>query len=233
MSITIKAQKREHTGKNACRRLRGSGRIPAVIYGEGADSQPLAMDKKDLLAILKSETGENTLFKVGFDSELLDAMIKDLQTDPASDELLHVDLIRISMDKAIRVSVPIVLKGEPVGVKAEGGFVDFITRQVDVECLPKDIPESLEMDISALHLHQSAKASDLTPPEGVKIISDPGTVLLLIDLPKEEVAKKEEGEEEAVAAEEKAEPEVIKKERAEKETAEKPEKAEKSEKKKE
>ncbi|OGD24560.1 MAG: hypothetical protein A2Y56_13170 [Candidatus Aminicenantes bacterium RBG_13_63_10] len=232
MSITLKAQKREALGKNACRRLRGSGRVPAVIYGEGKDSRPLTLDKKDLLAILKSEAGENTLFKVGFDTELMDAMIKDLQTDPASDELLHVDLIRISMDKAIRVSVPVLLKGEPIGVRAEGGFVDFVTRQIDVECLPKNIPESLDFDISALHLHQAAKASDLTPPPGVKILSDPGTVLALIALPKEEAVKKVEGEE-AEVVEEKAEPEVIKKERAEKEESEKPEKHEKHEKKKE
>jgi len=216
MTITIKAQKREGLGKNACRRLRSSGRVPAVIYGESADSLPLAVDKKELLAILKSESGENTLFKVGFDSELLDVMIKDLQTDPVTDDLLHVDLIRISMDKALRVSVSVLLKGEPVGVKAEGGFVDFITRQLDIECLPKDIPESLELDISSLHLHQAAKASDLVPPEGVKVISDPGTVLVLIALPKEEVAKKAEEEEAEVVGEE-AEPEVIKKERAEKE----------------
>ncbi|MBN2199996.1 MAG: 50S ribosomal protein L25 [Candidatus Aminicenantes bacterium] len=220
MTITIKAQKRVDLGKNACRRLRSSGRIPAVIYGESTDSLPLAVDKKDLLAILKSESGENTLFKVGFDAEILDAMIKDLQTDPVTDELLHVDLIRISMDKILRVSVPVLLKGEPVGVKAEGGFVDFVTRQLDIECLPKNIPESLELDISDLHLHQAVKASDVLPPEGVKVISDPGTVLALIALPKEEVAKKAEGEEEAVEGEAEAEPEVIKKERAEKEKEE-------------
>jgi large subunit ribosomal protein L25 len=229
MTITIKAQKREGLGKNACRRIRSGGRVPAVIYGEGADSLPLAVDKKDLLAILKSESGENTLFKVGLGAELMDAMIKDLQTDPVSDELLHVDLIRISMDKAIRVSVPVLLKGEPVGVKAEGGFVDFITRQVEVECLPKDIPESLELDVSGLHLHQSAKASDLVPPAGVKILSEPGTVLALVALAKEEAVKKPEGEE-AEAVEEKAEPEVIKKERAEKEEPEKPEKKKEKEK---
>lgn len=229
MSITIKAERRETAGKNACRRLRSAGRVPAVIYGGGGDSLPLAVDKKDVLAILKSETGENTLFKVGYDSELLDAMIKDLQTDPVSDELLHVDLIRISMDKVLRVSVPVLLKGEPIGVKAEGGFVDFIARQVEVECLPGDIPESLDLDISRLHLHQAAKAADLAPPAGVKILSDPGTVLVLVSLAKEEAVKKPEGEE-AEAVEEKAEPEVIKKERAEKEEPEKPEKKKEKEK---
>jgi len=231
MTMTIKAQTRESRGKNASRRLRKQGQVPAVLYGEGAATLALSLDKKDVLHILKSESGENTLFRVGFGAEVRDAMIKELQTDPASDELLHVDLIRISMDKAIHVSVPVLLKGEAVGVKTESGFVDFITRELEVECLPGDIPEHIEFDISGLHLHQSAKVGDLVPPQGVKIINDPHAVLVLIDLPKEEAVKKE-GEEAVVAAEEKAEPEVIKKERVEKEKEEpekpgKPEKAEK------
>ncbi len=232
MTMTIKAETRETYGKNASRRLRREGLVPAVLYGEGAATVSLSLDKKDVLRILKSESGENTLFKVGFGTETRDAMIKEMQTDPTSDELIHVDLIRISMDKAIRVSVPILLKGEPIGVKAEGGFVDFITRELEVECLPGDIPEHIEFDISELHLHQSTKVSDLAAPQGVKIMSDPGTVVALIDLPKEEAVKKE-GEEEVPAAAETAEPEVIKKERAEKEEpekAEKPGKAEKPEK---
>lgn len=231
MTMTIKAQTRESRGKNASRRLRREGLVPAVLYGEGAAAQALSLDKKDVIHILKSESGENTLFRVGFGSEVGDAMIKEMQTDPVSDELLHVDLIRISMDKAIRVSVPVLLKGEAVGVKTEGGFVDFITRELEVECLPGDIPEHIEFDITGLHLHQSAKVGDLVPPQGVKIINDPHAVLVLVDLPKEEVVKKE-GEEEVAAAQETAEPEVIKKERAEKEKEEpekpgKPEKAEK------
>jgi large subunit ribosomal protein L25 len=232
MIMTIKAQARESYGKNASRRLRKQGLVPAVMYGEGTATLALSLDKKDIVRILKSESGENTLFKVGFGSEVRDAMIKELQTDPASDELLHVDLLRISMDKAIRVSVPVLLKGEAVGVKTEGGFVDFITRDLEVECLPGDIPENIELDVSALHLHQSAKVGELLPPQGVKIISDPNTVLVLIDLPKEEAVKKEGEEEVAAVAEEKAEPEVIKKERAEKEKEEpeKPEKPGKTEK---
>jgi large subunit ribosomal protein L25 len=218
MSITIKAEKRDVFGKNASRRLRREGKIPAILYGEGAVSSPLALEKKDVFAILKSETGENTIFKVEFDSRVQDAMFKDLQIEPSSDVLLHADLVTISMDKAIRVAVPFLLLGEPVGVKTEGGFIDFMAREVEIECLPKDIPENIKVDVSALHLHQSLKVSDIVPPEGVKLMADPATLVVVISLPhkEEEVVKPVE---EAVAAEP-TEPEVIKKERAVKEEEE-------------
>jgi large subunit ribosomal protein L25 len=218
MSLTIKAEKRDVFGKNANRRLRKQGKIPAVLYGEGTLSVPLTLQKKDIVLILKSESGENTIFKVTYDSKALDAMIKELQVGPTSDELIHADLIHISMDKAIRVAVPFQLQGEPVGVKTEGGFVDFMTREVEVECLPKDIPEHIKVDISQLYLHQSLKVGDIASPEGVKVMTDPGMVVVIISLPhkEEEVVKPAE---EAVVAEP-TEPEVIKKERAEKEEEE-------------
>ncbi len=230
MSFSIKAEKRESFGKNASRRLRQQGRIPAILYGGGAANVPLVLDKKDVIMILKSDSGENTIFKVTFDSKANDAMFKDLQVEAGTDELIHADLIHISMDKPIRVSVPLELQGEAVGVKTEGGFVDFMTREVDVECLPKDIPEELMIDISGLHLHQSLKVGDIVAPAGVKLIGDPATVVVLIAVPhkEEEVAKP--AEEEVIAAEP-TEPEVIKKERADKaEEEEKPEKKEKREK---
>lgn len=220
MGIVIRSEKRQDLGKNASRRLRAQGLVPAVLYGESMDSMPLTLDKKDIIRIIKLETGENTIFKVAADSGEFDAMIKELQIEPASDELLHVDLIRISMDKPIRVTVPIVHHGDPVGVKSEGGFIDFAHREVDIECLPRDIPESLEIDISGLHTHQTFKVEDIDPPPGVKIISDPGTVLVLIAVPQKEEEFPGEKPEEAVV-EEGAEPEVIKKERAEKEEPEK------------
>jgi large subunit ribosomal protein L25 len=231
MSFTVKAEKRDAFGKNVARRLRRQGLIPAVLYGEGTATVPLILAKKDVIAILKSDTGENTIFKVAFDSKGQDAMFKDVQIDPSTDELIHADLIQISMDKAIRVNVPILLQGDPIGVKTEGGFVDFMTREVEIECLPKDIPENLKIDISQLHLHQSVKAGEVATPEGVKLISDPASVVVLISLPhkEEEVVKPVE---EGVAPTEPTEPEVIKKERAEKpEEEEKPEKPEKREKK--
>ncbi len=227
MSLVIKAEKREIFGKNASRVVRRKGRVPAILYGPGMDSVPLTLDKKDLFSILKSETGENTLFMVSFNSEKRDAMIKELQINPVSDELLHVDLILIAMDKEIKVAIPIVLVGEAVGVKAEGGFVDFSSREIEVECLPKDIPEHIEVDINALHLHQSIRVDEIDSPEGVKITSDPESVVVLIQAPakEEEVEVEEEIEEEVMAEGE--EPKVIKKEKTEEEEEEKKEKKDK------
>ena len=219
MSVTIKAEKRDVFGKNAARRLRKDGRIPAVLYGEGAASVPLTLVKKDIFAILKSETGENTIFKVAFDERLQDAMFKDLQVEASTDELVHADLIQISMDKALRVAVPFLLQGEPVGVKTEGGFVDFMTREVEIECLPRDIPENIKVDISGLHLHQSLKIADVAAPAGVKFVTDPAAVIAVIGVPHKEEEVVKPVEEVAVAAEP-TEPEVIKKERAAKEEEE-------------
>ncbi len=220
MSLVIKAEKRETFGKNASRVVRRKGRVPAILYGPGMDNVALTLDKKDLFSILKSETGENTLFVVSFNSEKRDTMIKELQVNPVSRELLHVDLIQIAMDKEVRVAIPIVLLGEAVGVKAEGGFVDFSSREIEVECLPKDIPEQIEVDISALHLHQSIKLDEIDPPERVKITTDPESVIVLIQAPakEEEVEVEEEIEEEVMAEGE--EPKVIKKEKTEEEEEE-------------
>jgi large subunit ribosomal protein L25 len=211
MGFKIKGEKREVFGKNASRRIRIEDKVPAILYGADIPSIPLIVLKNDIIKILRSEAGENTIFKISFNSESQDAMIKELQTDPATDEIMHVDLVQIAMDKSIQVSVPVVPVGEAVGVKSEGGFVDFITREVEVQCLPKDIPENIEIDISDLHVHQSLKVEDIRPPEGVEILSDMDDMLILINVPhkEEEVVEEEEviGEEE--------EPEVIKKEKEE------------------
>ncbi|KPJ70208.1 hypothetical protein AMJ44_00390 [candidate division WOR-1 bacterium DG_54_3] len=233
MAILIKGEKRIIFGKNASRAIRREGKVPAIFYGANTTSIPLVVSKKDIIKILKSESGENTIFKVSFNSESQDAMIKELQIDPVTDELLHVDLYQIAMDKIIRVSIPVVPVGEAVGVKAEGGFVDFMTREVEIECLPKDIPEQIEIDISSLHIHQSVKVEDVRPFEGVEIITEPDTVLILIDVPhKEEVIEEVEEEEEVITEGE--EPEVIKKEKEEEEKeAEKKEEKKKEQEKKE
>ena len=217
MNLVVKTEKRQGLGTNASRRLRAQGFVPAVLYGESMETMPLVLSKKDIVQILRLESGENTIFKVAVDDDTYDAMIKELQIDPATDELQHVDLIRIAMDKPIRVTVPVVHHGEPFGVKTEGGFVDFVTREVEVECLPRDIPESLSIDISELHIHQAFKVEAMAVPAGVKVLTDPNTALVLVSLPhkEEEVfpGEKPEGEVEAEAPKE---PEVIKKERAEK-----------------
>ena len=214
MGIKIKGEIREIFGKNASRRLRREGKVPAILYGVKAENVSLSLDKKDIFQILRSESGENTIFKLSYDSKTQDVMIKDVQINPADDELLHVDLILISMDKEIRVTVPFVLTGEAVGVKAEGGFVDFVTREIEIECMPRAIPEHIVVDISNLHLHQSVKVEEISPPEGAKWVEDPETVIVMIHAQaKEEVVVEEEEEAEIIAEGE--EPEVIKKEKPE------------------
>jgi large subunit ribosomal protein L25 len=219
MGFSLKGEKREIFGKNDSRRIRKQGKLPAVLYGAQTETIPLILEKKDVFDILKSDSGENTIFKISFDSETRNAMIKELQRDPVTDEILHTDLVQIDMDRTVKVSVPIVLVGDAVGVKSEGGFVDFATRELELECLPKDIPENIEVDISELHLHQSLKVEELTPPEGVTFDSDPGTVIVLIQVPtkEEEVVVEEEEIEGEEEAEEGAEP----KEEAEEEKKEK------------
>lgn len=222
MNLTIKCEKRDIFGKNASRRLRREGKVPAVLYGGNDPSIHLAIDKKDIFGILRSESGENTIFQTSFDSESKNTMIKELQTDPVTDEILHIDLIAISMDKVVRVSVPVVVAGEAVGVKAEGGFVDLITREIEVECLPADIPENLEVDISNLHLHQSIKIEEITFPKGVESVTEPHTLVVLIEAPtkEEEVVTEEEEEEGVEIMAEGEQPEVIKKEKEEEEKEE-------------
>lgn len=214
MSLTIKAEKRDAGGKNAARRIRREGNVPAILYGPDVENIPLVLNKRDIFDILKSETGENTIFQVDLEKDKPEVMIKDYQQDVTTDEILHVDLFRISMDKEIRVTVPIVLTGDPVGVKAEGGFVEFVTREVEIECLPRDIPENIEVDIRALHLNQSLKVEDLAQMEGVEMISDPHAMIVMVEAPSVEEAVEEVLEEEEIMAEG-DQPEVIQKEKGE------------------
>ena len=216
MSLVIATEKRDAFGKNASYRIRRKGSIPAILYGEGKENTPLVLAKKDVIRILKSDLGLNTLFKISFGSEERDVMIKDVQIDSITDEVLHADLIQIDMTKTIRVAVPVELVGEAVGVKTEGGFIDFMTRELTIECLPSLIPEHFAVDVTSLHLHQSIKAGDVAMPEGIKLINEPGVVIALVQMPAEEKAEVAAVVEEGVEAAP-AEPEVIKKERAEKE----------------
>jgi large subunit ribosomal protein L25 len=220
MNLTIPSQSRKAFGKNASGRIRQTGKIPAILYGEGRPGLPLVLDKKDVIRILKSETGLNTLFKVAVEDGDRDVMIKDVQIDPLSDQLLHADLIQIDMAKAVRVEVPIELIGEAVGVKTEGGFIDFMTRELMIECLPALIPERLTVDIAGLHLHQSIKVSEVILPEGIRLLTDPGAVVALVQVPHEEKVEAAAVVEEGVEAAP-AEPELIKKERPEKAEEEK------------
>ena len=211
MTLVIKAETRKEVGKNAAGRLRRQGLVPAILYGGKTASQPLTLKKKDILEILKSQTGENTIFRVTIDSQEKDVMLKDIQINPVTDELTHVDLIEISMDKPVRVAVPVELVGEPVGVKVEGGVADFLLRELEVECLPREIPEAIKIDISNLHIHQSIKVQNLDLPAGVRVYADPNAAIVVISSVAEEAAPAPT--EEVIEGAEAKEPELIRKER--------------------
>ncbi|MGD0963992.1 MAG: 50S ribosomal protein L25 [Candidatus Acidiferrales bacterium] len=234
-TFTLEGIVREERGKNAARRTRLTGMVPAVLYGGRKDSVALSVNAKQVKKILRSETGHNTIFTVrvaeGAEEK---AMMKDWQVDPLSGSLLHVDLLRIAMDVRMRVRVPVHTFGEAQGVKMQGGVFEVVTREVELECLPGDIPEEFKVDVSGLMIGKQLRAGDIPmDPEKMKLITDPLRVIAhVVTLKKEE----EPAAEAAVAAETApAEPEVIKKGKKEdegEEGAEAAPKAEKSEKKK-
>jgi large subunit ribosomal protein L25 len=221
MDATLQAEKREGRGKNEARRLRASGRIPAVVYGtEKNKATEIAVDPKVLLRILHSESGVNTLIGLqvdgGSDTRVL---VKEYQLDPIDHKLLHADFYQVAMDRAITVTVPIVLKGEAKGVKQQGGIVDFVNRDVEIEVLPGDIPENIVVDVSELMLHEGIRVRDLQT-EGAKwtAISDPDTMIVHVVAPKAEEPEPAAADAAAAAAPAApAEPEVIKKGKTEKE----------------
>jgi large subunit ribosomal protein L25 len=218
MESTLQAEKRETRGKNEARRLRASGRIPAVVYGaEKGKATEISVDPKVLLRILHSESGVNTLIGLqGVGAGDTRVLVKEYQLDPIDHKLLHVDFYQVAMDKAITVTVPIALKGEAKGVKQQGGIVDFVHRDIEIETLPGDIPESITVDISELMLNQGIRVRDVLV-EGAKWkpVTDPDTLIVhVVALKVEEPAPAEVA---AAAPTAPAEPEVIKKGKTEKE----------------
>jgi len=216
MDATLEAVKRDGRGKNEARRLRASGRIPGVVYGTYKDGTvPLgvsvAVDPKELFRIMHSDSGVNTLINLRLDGSETRVMVKEYQLDPVTHSLLHADFYQLAMDKAITVTVPIVLKGEARGVKLQGGLVDFVTRDVEVECLPTDIPEHIDVDISELMLNQSIRLRDIPQNPKWKPITDGDTMLVHVVMPKAEESAAATTETAAAAAPAVAEPEVIKK----------------------
>lgn len=232
MEATLDVVKRDGRGKNEARRLRAAGRVPGVIYGAVKDGKrpegvAVAVDPKEVLRILHSESGANTLITLKLDGRESRVMVKEYQLDPVTHQLLHADFYQLAMDRAITVTVPISIKGEPKGVKQQGGLLDFVTREVQVQCLPTDIPEHIAIDVTELMLHQAVRVRDLPSDPKWKALSDPDTMLVHVVLPKaEEVPAAPEGEAAAVAAAPAApaEPEVIKKGKVEKEGEEAPKK---------
>jgi large subunit ribosomal protein L25 len=211
MDATLQAEKRDGRGKNEARRLRASGRIPAVVYGtEKNKATEIAVDPRVLLRILHSESGVNTL--IGLEGAGLGAggkvLVKEYQLDPIDHKLLHADFYAVAMDKKLTVTVPIVLKGEPKGVKQQGGIVDFVNREIEVECLPADIPEHVDIDISDLMLHQGIRVRDLPTNDKWSPVSDAEMMVVHVVSVKVEEAPVADA---AAAPTATAEPEVIKK----------------------
>src|SRR5258708_20765074 len=183
-----KAQPREPGKKNMAGRVRVGGKIPAVVYGAGKDSMPVSVDPRQVLRILHSNTGHNTIFDLALSgSEATKAMIVDWQYEPIKGKLLHIDLKRIAMDKALTVSVPIVLKGESAGVRQEGGILEQILREVEIECLPGDIPSHIEADVSELVFGKVLRVSDLPHNEKLKFLTDEHQPVAHVTAVKEEV----------------------------------------------
>jgi large subunit ribosomal protein L25 len=230
--IIVEAAPRLTRGKNAARRVRNSGQVPATLYGGGKpEAESLQVNAKQVSAILRSASGHNTIFNVKTENSEQPAIVKDWQVDPVKGTLLHVDLYRIAMDVRMRVKVPVHVFGDPEGVKLQGGIFEMVVREVEVECLPADIPTEFRMDVSGLMLGMQLRASDVQmDPEKVKLLTDPMRVLAHVVALRVE----EEKPAEAVAAEAAApaEPELIKKAKKESEEGEEGEEAPAAEKKK-
>jgi large subunit ribosomal protein L25 len=218
MDATLEAVKREGRGKNEANRLRAGGKIPAVVYGTRKDGKApegvaLAVDPKVVLRILHSDSGANTLINLTVDGSASRVMVKEYQLDPVTNQLLHADFYQLAMDKAITVTVPVVLKGEPRGVKLQGGLLDFVTREIQVLCLPTDIPEHIDVDVTELMLNQSIRLRELPVGDKWKPVTDAETMIAHVVMPKAE----ESAQAATDAAPTTAEPEVIKKGKADEE----------------
>src|SRR6266403_1680805 len=214
--IVVEAAARAKRGKNENRRLRQTGKVPAVLYGGKGDAITLSLNAKQLGAIFRSESGHNTLFQVDLSGKHEPAILKDWLVDPITGRLLHVDLLRIAMDVRMRVRVPVHTFGEPSGVKVEGGVFEMVTREVEVEVLPADIPTEFRADISGLGLNQALRAGDLQfDTSKIKLITDKDRVIAhVVALKVEEEKPADVVATEAAAP---AEPEVIKKGKKEEE----------------
>jgi large subunit ribosomal protein L25 len=187
--IVVNAQGRTERGKNAARRLRVQGLIPATVYGGKDGAMSIAVDPKVLQKVLRSETGRNTILKldIGGDAKTA-AILKQWQVDPVRENFLHADFYRIAMDVALRVKVPVAMKGDARGVKVDGGILELIMRSIEVECLPGDIPERIEIDVTDLGINDAFRISDVLVNAKIKIMEDADQVVVHVIAVKEEAA---------------------------------------------
>jgi large subunit ribosomal protein L25 len=223
MEAVLEATARETFGKNEARRTRREGLVPAIIYGAPADggrpeATPIAVNPKALLKILHSESGANTLISLKLagsgDARVL---VKEYQLDPITHQVLHADFYKVAMDRLLQVTIPVIVKGEPKGVKQQGGILEFVRREIEVECLPADIPENVEIDVSDLMLHQGVRVRDIAVNPKWKPVSEPELMLVHVIMPKAEESAVAAAAEVAATPGTPAEPEVIKKGKKEEE----------------
>jgi len=205
--ITVTASARDTRGKNEARRLRVKGFSPAVVYGAGVDPVAIAVDPKEINQILRSASSFNTIFNVDVQGQLAPVIIKDWQLDPIKSTLLHVDLKRVDLSKPIVIKVPVHTKGDPKGVKIQGGLHEIINREIEIECLPDEIPEEFTVDVTDLSIGQSVRAGEIPLSGSMKLVSPPDSVISHVIAVRTSPAE----EETAAAAATTAEPEVIKK----------------------
>lgn len=209
--LTVEVEKRDSRGKNTNRRLRAAGQVPAVVYGGGKEPVAIQVGQRQFENLMRSAGNENAVFllKMAGTDQSRHTMIRELQQDPINGKLIHIDFLRVVMDQAVKAMVPVEIHGLATGVKNEGGILDFVTREVEVQCLPDKIPVHLDVDVSELHIGQHLEAKDLELPEGVEILEAPERVLVSISAPKGG-AEDEVDEDGDLIEKETAEPEVIK-----------------------
>jgi large subunit ribosomal protein L25 len=211
--ITVTAEVRTARGKNEAHRTRAAGQIPAVVYGAYQDPVSVALNPREIIKIVRGDTGLNTIFTLAITGgETTPVMVVDQQVDPVKGTLLHADLKRIDLTKRIRVGVPVLTEGEPAGVKVQGGLLEVITRAIEIECLPDEIPASFVVNVSELMIGQGKRASDVALTGSMKLVSDPQSVIAhIVAMKAEEVVAPVEGAVVAPVAGAAAEPEVVKK----------------------
>ncbi|MGE0706242.1 MAG: 50S ribosomal protein L25 [Vicinamibacterales bacterium] len=217
MEAVLQARKRDTIGKNEARRTRREGHVPAVLYGgdtsSGRQAMSIAVDPKALLKILHSESGANTLISLKLDGAGdTRVLVKEYQLDPITHHLLHADFYRVAMDKVLQVTIPVVLKGDPKGVKQQGGILEFVRREIEIECLPADIPENVEIDVSELMLHEGIRLREIATNPKWTAVTELETLLVHVIAPKaEETPAPADAAAAAAVPTATAEPEVIKK----------------------
>jgi large subunit ribosomal protein L25 len=213
--VIVKAVSRTEFGKNATRRLRVEGKIPGVLYGRGVESISVAVDPADVIQILNSDSGRNTIFELVTDSSRNDVLIKDLQVDPVKGSLVHADFFCIAKDRVMEFQIPVEPIGIPEGVQTHGGMLEVVLREISVECLPGDVPDQVQVDVTDLDIGAAIRVSELAiDTNKVKLLSDPELTVLTVVPP-----RVEEEPEVLVEEEEALEPEVIKKGKGEEEEA--------------